>query len=117
MKTRIFISLLTMVILVFVWGNLQSAAGPVLPSDVTPELIAQGKALFNSKDGLHTKYACILCHQQQKAVKKSELAKIGDKLPLIINQYITTKAKGKAIAADSAEMKALMAYIRYEHSK
>ena len=88
-----------------------------IPSDVTPELMAQGKELFNQKEGLKVKFACILCHKQDKAVKKSELQKIGDGLPAVINKYITEKAKGPVLAAESEEMKALMAYIRYEHSK
>ena len=88
-----------------------------IPSDVTPELIAQGKQLFNQKEGLKVKYACMMCHQQDKAIKKSEIQKVGDKLPAVINKYLTEKAKGPALAAESEEMKALMAYIRYEHSK
>lgn len=64
-----------------------------------------------------TKYACILCHQNEKVIKKSNLAKVGDKLPAVINKYLTEKAKGRAIPADSLEMKALMAYITCEHSK
>ena len=88
-----------------------------IPSDVTPELIAQGKELFNHKEGLKVKFACILCHKQDKAIKKSDLQKAGDKLPAVINKYLTEKAKGPALAPDSDEMKALMAYIRYEHSK
>ena len=81
------------------------------------ELIAKGKELFNSKEGLGVKYACILCHKQEKAIKQATLRKIGDKLPVVINKHITEKAKGKAIPPDSEEMKALEAYIRYEHSK
>ncbi len=87
------------------------------PADNSPELIAQGRELFNHKEGLKVKFACILCHQQEKAIKKSSLEKIGDKLPVIINKHITEKSKGQAIPADSEQMKALMAYIRYEHSK
>ena len=83
----------------------------------TPELIAKGRELFNKKEGLGVKYACILCHQQDKAIKKSSLAKIGGSLPAIINKHITEKSKGKPLPADSEEMKALAAYIRYEHSK
>ena len=93
------------------------AANETIPPDVTPELIAKGRELFNAKEGLKIKYACILCHKQDKAIKKSDLQKAGDKLPAVINKYITEKAKGPALAADSEEMKALMAYIRYEHSK
>jgi len=118
MKTKFFISLLAVYLGVFFWGNFQSAiAGQALPADVTPEMIAKGKALFDAKEGLGVKYACILCHKQDKAVKKSAVEKAGAKLPVVINKYITTKSKGKALAADSAEMKALEAYIRYEHSK
>ena len=89
-----------------------------VPADKpSPELIAEGRELFNSIKGLSVKYACILCHKQEKAIKKSVLEKLGDQLPVVINKHITEKAKGPAIAADSEQMKALMAYIRYEHSK
>lgn len=85
--------------------------------DASPELITQGRELFNAKEGLKVKFACILCHKAEKAIKKAEVQKLGDKLPKVINQYITGKSKGAPLAPDSAEMKALMAYIRYEHSK
>ncbi len=81
------------------------------------EIIAKGKELFNAKEGLKVKFACILCHKGEKAIKASSVEKAGDKLPNVINKYITQKSKGQALAADSAEMQALMAYIRYEHSK
>lgn len=89
------------------------------PAEEQPsaELMAQGRALFTTKDGLHTKFACVLCHQKEKVIKKADIERAGDKLPTVINKYITTKAKGPAIAPDSQEMKALIAYIRYEHSK
>ncbi len=93
------------------------AANETMPPDVTPELMDKGRELFNHKEGLKVKFECILCHKQDKAIKKSDLQKAGDKLPAVINKYITEKAKGPALAADSEEMKALMAYIRYEHSK
>ncbi len=83
----------------------------------SPELIAKGRDLFNKKEGLAVKFACILCHKKDKAVKKSEIEKAGDKLPAVINKYITTKAKGKALAPDCPEMQALIAYITYEHAK
>ena len=95
----------------FLWAENPPADKP------SAELIAQGRELFNHKEGLKVKFACILCHQQEKAIKKSSIEKIGDKLPVIINQHITEKSKGSAIPGDSQEMKALMAYIRYEHSK
>ena len=95
----------------FLWAEITPAEKP------SAELITQGRELFNRKEGLNIKFACILCHQQEKVIKKSSLDKLGDKLPLIINKHITEKSKGRAIPADSQEMKALMAYIRYEHSK
>ena len=82
-----------------------------------PVLITKGRDLFNAKEGLGVKFACIMCHKNDKAIKKSSVQKLGDKLPASINKYITTKAKGKALAANSPEMQALVAYIRYEHSK
>ncbi len=117
MKTRFFISFLGLFLGVFMWGNFQSMAGQALPADVTPEMIAKGRELFNATAGLGTKYACILCHKKEKVIKKAKIEKAGDQLPAVINKYITTKSKGKALAVDSAEMKALIAYIRYEHSK
>ena len=83
----------------------------------SPELIAQGRDLFNKKEGLKVKFACILCHKDDKAVKASHVAKAGDKLPVVINKYLTKKSKGKALAEDSPEMQALIAYIKYEHAK
>lgn len=81
-------------------------------------LIAKGKELFHSKKGLNVKFECIMCHKQPgKEVKKSHVLKAGDKLPSVINKYITQKSKGKAIAADSEEMKALIAYIQEVHAK
>ena len=93
------------------------AANQIVPPDVTPELISKGRELFNHKEGLKVKFACILCHQQEKAIKKVNVEKLGDKLPVIINKHIIEKSKGQAVPADSPDMKALMAYIRYEHSK
>lgn len=82
------------------------------------ELVDQGRKLFNEKEGLGVKNACISCHKQAKAIKKTKLAKIApDKFPAVINKYLTTKSKGKALAPDSQEMKALIAYIETEHSK
>ena len=82
------------------------------------ELLAKGRELFNSKKGLNTKYECILCHkQQEKVIKKAKIENLGDKFPAVINKYLTTKSKGPALKPDSPEMKALMAYILYEHSK
>ncbi len=83
----------------------------------SPELLSQGRDLFNKKDGLGVKFACILCHQKEKAIKLSHVEKAGDGLPTVINKYITTKSKGAPLAADSEKMKALMAYIRFEHAK
>jgi cytochrome c len=83
----------------------------------SPELVAKGRELFNTKAGLGVKFECILCHKNDKAIDKSAIAKAGDKLPAVINKYITGKSKGKAIAADSEEMKALIAYIQLEHSR
>ena len=105
------------IVLPFLSLNAFLHANNDVPSEVTPELIAKGRELFNSKDGLKVKFACILCHQQEKAIKKSSVEKLGNHLPAIINQHIVEKSKGQAIPADSPEMKALMTYIRYEHSR
>ena len=94
------------------------AANETIPPDVSPELIAKGRDLFNNKGGgLNNKFACILCHKADKAIEKTKVEKAGDNLPSIINKYLTEKSKGPALAPESEEMKALMAYIRYEHSK
>lgn len=83
----------------------------------SPELLKFGKELFITKEKLGVKYACILCHQREKAIKKSALLKVGGKLPEVINLHILEKAKGsQPLAVESSEMKALMAYIRHEHS-
>ena len=55
--------------------------------------------------------------QLKTGIRISEVQKAGDQLPLVINKYLTGKAKGTALAPDSQEMKALVAYIRHEHSK
>ena len=95
-----------------------SGASAQAPADKAPaELIAKGRDLFNNKEGLQVKYACILCHKQNKAVKAAAVQKAGDKLPAVINKYIVKKSKGKPLAENSEEMKALMAYIRHEHMK
>ena len=75
-------------------------------------LVAKGKALFENKAGLGTKLDCILCHRGTKAIDPAKVAAAGDNLPDVINKYLVEKAKGTAIAKDSEEMKALMAYLR-----
>ena len=95
-----------------------SGASAQAPADKAPaELIARGRDLFNNKEGLQVKYACIMCHKQNKAIKASAVRKAGDKLPAVINNYLAKKSKGKPLAEDSEQMKALMAYIRHEHMK
>ena len=84
--------------------------------DASPELITQGRELFNSTKGLGNKFACILCHKKDKAIKHAEVVKLGDKLPDMINKYLVEKSKGKALDKNSEEMKALVAYIVHEHS-
>jgi len=82
------------------------------------ELLTRGRELFNAKEGLGVKYACILCHQKEKVIPRDKVLKLGDKLPDVINQHILEKSKGKKpLLKDSDDMKALMAYIRYEHSR
>jgi cytochrome c len=80
-------------------------------------LVAKGRELFNAKEGLGVKFACIMCHKDAKAVKKAKVDEFGEQLPDVINKYIVTKAKGTEIAKDSPEMQALVAYIKFEHSK
>lgn len=82
------------------------------PSD---ELIAYGEKLFTTKQ-LGIKYACLLCHKGEKAIQRTKVMALGDKLPAVINDHIVKKSKGKSIAPDSQEMKALAAYITHKHS-
>lgn len=85
--------------------------------DASQALIAKGRELFNAKEGLGVKFACILCHKNDKAIKRVEIEKLGSGLPDMINQQIVKKAKGTVqLAKDSEEMKALVAYIKNEHS-
>ena len=80
------------------------------------ELVERGKNLFTTSGALGGKFACILCHSGAKAIPRTKVAALGDRLPDVINRYILEKSKGKPIAKDSEEMKALAAYILHEHS-
>ncbi len=81
------------------------------------EELKLGRELFNQKQPLEVKFACILCHQKEKAIKHDKAVQLGDKLPEVINLHITEKAKGsKRLDKESKEMKALIAYILNEHS-
>ena len=83
----------------------------------SPELIARGEELFTKKEPLGVKYACIMCHKQEKAIQRSKVDLAGDKLPDVINKYLIEKAKGtKPLPKDSEDMKALAAFIKYKHS-
>ena len=75
-------------------------------------LVAKGKELFNNKEGLGTKIACILCHKGDKAIPAAKAQQLGDALPDEINKYLVEKSKGTALAKDSEDMKALEAYLR-----
>jgi hypothetical protein len=87
------------------------------PGEPAQEVVAYGKELFYSLQPLNVKVACILCHKKEKAIKRSAVMKLGDNLPSVINQHILKKSKGKSVLEqDSAEMKALIAYILHEHS-
>lgn len=85
-------------------------------SKPSPELIAKGEELFTKKELLGVKYACIMCHKQEKAIQRAKVDLAGDKLPDVINKYILEKAKGKPLSKDSEEIKALVAFIKYKHS-
>ena len=96
---------------------LVSRTSNALDTRPTPELLKQGKGLFyQTKDKLGAKFNCILCHQKEKAIKHVEAVKLGDKLPDVINAHLVEKSKGKPLAKDSQEMKALTVYILNEHS-
>jgi len=80
-----------------------------------PDLIAYGEELFTTKK-LGVKYECLLCHKGEKAIPRTKVTALGDKLPDVINDHILKKSKGKPIAKDSQEMKALAVYITHKHS-
>ena len=87
----------------------------VIPMSFAAEdeaLVAKGKELFESKEGLGTKITCILCHKGGKAISTEKVQQLGDTLPDVINKYVVEKAKGTELAKDSEEMKALVAYLR-----
>jgi cytochrome c len=116
MKIKSFLpalALLTLLILPF--RVVPSGAQEVQTAD--PALLDRGRALFHAKEGLGVKFACILCHKQEKAIKRSVVDKLTDAdLAKVINQQLVKKAKGtKPIAADGADMQALITYIRQEH--
>ena len=75
-------------------------------------LVAKGKELFNHKEGLNVKIACILCHKDSKALDPAKMKALGAGLPDVINKYVVEKSKGQALANDSEEMKALIAYLQ-----
>ena len=110
-KIKIFFSIgFALLVVAVVLGSHFASA-----EDVSPELITQGRELFNTTK-LGNKFACILCHKKDKAIKRAEVVRLGDKLPDMINKYVVEKSKGKPLAKDSQEMKALVAYIVNEHS-
>ncbi len=118
MKLKIFLFFSAFCLTLVLWLGLVSKNAESAPDGKpSPELIAKGRELFYAKEGLGTKYACILCHQKEKAIKRSKVIKAGDRLPDLINKSLVDKAKGKALDKNSEEMKALAAYITYEHSK
>ena len=101
------------------WGifTITGAAQSASEEKPSPELIARGEELFTKKELLGVKYACIMCHKQEKAIQRSKVELAGEKLPDVINKYLMEKAKGKQpLAKDSDEMKALVAFIKYKHS-
>ena len=109
----LFISIIIINLCAAVFATTLLYAGETAPAD----LIAKGKELFTNKKALGVKFDCLMCHKPGKEIKKSHISKLGDKFPAIINKYITTKSKGKAIDPNSAEMKALIAYIEQVHAK
>jgi len=118
MKLKIFLFFSALFITLVLWLGLVSKNAESAPDEKpSPELIAKGRELFYAKEGLGTKYACILCHQKEKAIKRSKVLQAGDGLPDLINKSLVERAKGKSLDKNSEEMKALMAYILYEHSK
>jgi cytochrome c len=100
-------------------GALAAQAGTAAAQDdaPAPEVLARGRELFNKKEGLGAKYACILCHQRDKTLERAKVEKLGDQLPAVINKYLVEKSKGKPLPPESDDMKALIAYIKHEHSK
>ena len=118
LKTKAFVLVASLILLTFVAIEFHlSSVAFAVEKNASPELIARGKELFNNKESLGTKYACILCHQKEKTLKRSKILQAGEGLPDLINKSLTEKAKGKSLDRNSEEMKALVAYITYEHSK
>lgn len=119
MKLKVCLFFLGAFVMLILWFGLISKSVESAPeAKPSAELIAKGKELFNNKEGLGTKYACILCHQKEKALKRSKVLQAGEGLPDLINKSLIEKAKGsKPLDKNSEEMKALVAYILYEHSK
>src|SRR3989338_11483118 len=101
---KICIVTLSILVIVLVQNSLLFAADE--------ELVVKGETLFNTKEGLGVKIACITCHKADKAITKGQVAGLGDQLPDSINKYITEKSKGTALDKNSQEMKALETYIR-----
>ena len=118
LKTKVFALVASVILLTFgVFEFYSRSIAFAVEKDASPELIAKGRELFNNKEGLGAKYACILCHQKEKTLKRSKVLQAGEGLPDLINKSLTEKAKGKSLDRNSEEMKALVAYITYEHSK
>lgn len=109
MTKRILLGLLMLIFL--------SAPHSLAQEKPSAELLQKGKELFNKKlPG--AKVACISCHRGAKVIKKSEISKLSaDQLPDVINKYVVKKSKGKPIAKDSDDMKALAAFIVHEHAR
>lgn len=80
------------------------------------DLIAKGESIFTQTTQIGAKFNCILCHGANKAIRRSEVERLGDQLPDVINKYLTEKCKAKPLAKEGEEMKALAAYIRTKHS-
>jgi cytochrome c len=87
------------------------ALGALTTAALAADPLARGKELFNSKQLGTNGKSCASCHpggeqlEEAGAYNETQLVKI-------VNQCIQKSLAGKALPDDSADMKALIAYIR-----
>ncbi len=73
--------------------------------------VEMGKQLFNSEQLGTSGKSCATCHKDASKLKGSAAAD-EDELTEIINQCIAGPLKGKKLAPGSAEMKAMVLYLK-----
>lgn len=88
---------------ILIWGSSSLAADPPLK--------LQGWQLFGSEKLGTSGKSCAACHPDGSSLKGAIIA-TDNELAVIINKCITGPLKGKALAPESTEMKALLLYSR-----